>query len=118
MLLLHISERPYSKQDYPLSMSLYLNIIQDTKKDPVPADPVPHASRELPEPAQDVNESGSSEDDDGQNSNQDEDSEPKWSDDEKSDQISEENNSDVRAKYSKPSFNLKVKLLTIELFEN
>ena len=99
-------------------MSLYLNIIQDTKKDPVPADPVPHASRELPEPVQDVNESGSSEDDDGQNSSQDEDSEPKWSDDEKSDQISEENNSDVRAKYSKPSFNLKVKLLTIEFFEN
>ena len=93
-------------------------IIQDTKRDQVPADPAPHASRELPEPAQDVNESRSSEDDDSQNSSQDEDYEPKWLDDEKSDQISDENNSDVRTKYSKPSFNLKVKLLTIEFFEN
>ena len=80
-------------------MPRYLNIMQDTKRDPVPSGPVPHAPRELPEPAQDVSESESSEDEEAQNSSQDEDSEPKLPDDENSNQISDEDDSDVRTNY-------------------
>ena len=87
------SEKPHSKQDCVLSMFRYLNLIQDAKRDPVPADPVPHSSREHPE---DIRESESSGDNDVQNSSEDEDSEPKWPEDEKSNQTPDETNSDVR----------------------
>ena len=77
---------------------LLLSVIQDPEREPVPAGPVPDALREHAEPAQDVTESESSDDDDVQNSSQDEDSQLKWPEDEKSQQILDENNSDVREK--------------------
>ena len=75
-----------------------LSIIQDTKREQVPAGPVPDALREHAEPVQDVTapESSSSSYDDVQNTSQDEDSHLKWPEDQKSIQIPDENNSDVR----------------------